>query len=491
MATADIVSPEEDKPMADEAVKSAVKGKRKAEVEPEAETETCSAKKAKTINEGFCVFIGNLNKTKTYEEIKTSLVNYLMTESVLFQDIRLDTTRTFAYVDLASEFDLTKALSLSGNKVLDLPLRISKAKLKDEKKKKKRVKATVDDKAAKFSKWLSVTNLPRDATKSEIMSIFNTAVDLKFPGGTTGPSKGTAIVHFETTEHAVKALKKKRGKKLRDCVIKVNPYRSKSEAGEKTPGSAATNTLLVKNLPFVDTEAKLKKLFKTAVGFTVPKDGSKARGFAFVEFKTVADAKEAMEKPQDMKILKKEIQIEYSKSDFRPVVDEVVLTSLIVMGLTATTSEETLRTAFDGCSGARIIRDKKTAASKGFGFVDFAEKAACQAAKESMEDCEIDGKKVTVAYAKAQVTSAKPKPKDQQEKAKSGDQPAAEQANGHSENKPEDKAKTTQDEPKPSGDVSKRSKRQRKNKKKGLKRAAQDDSKDGAKDAKKEVEVTE
>lgn len=57
--------------------------------------------------------------------------------------------RTFAYVDLASELDLTKTLSLSGNKFLDLPLRISKAKLKDEKekKKKKRVKATAEDKA--------------------------------------------------------------------------------------------------------------------------------------------------------------------------------------------------------------------------------------------------------------------------------------------------------------------------------------------------------
>ena len=42
---------------------------------------------------GFCVFIGNLNKTKKYEEIKSALVSYLLTESLLVQDIRLHTDR--------------------------------------------------------------------------------------------------------------------------------------------------------------------------------------------------------------------------------------------------------------------------------------------------------------------------------------------------------------------------------------------------------------
>ncbi|KAG7277393.1 hypothetical protein CRUP_033348, partial [Coryphaenoides rupestris] len=326
MVKSEIVSPEQDKPMADKAgktVKLKVKVKRKAESEPEAEAESCSPKKPKTVNDGFCVFIGNLNKTKSYDELKTSLGNYLMTQSLLVQDIRLDINR------------------------------VSKAKLKEEKikKKKKRVKATAEMKAAKFSKWLSVTNLPHNSTKSEIMGIFNTAEDVIF---------------------------------------------------------------------------------------------------AFVEFKTVADAKEAMEMAQGTKILKKEIQVGYCKSKFRPVVDEVLLTTLIVMGLAETTSEETLKTVFEGSAGARIIRDKKTALSKGFGFVDFAGKEACQAAKESMEDCEIDGKKVTVAYAKVQITSAKPKAKDQQDAAKPGDQPAAEQANSRSEAEPEAKAKTTQDEAKPS-----------------------------------------
>lgn len=36
-----------------------------------------------------------------------------------------------------------------------------------------------------------------------------------------------------------------------------------------------------------------------------------------------------------------------------------------------------------------------------FGFVEFESEEICKAVKEAMEDCEIDGSKVTVAYAKA------------------------------------------------------------------------------------------
>lgn len=35
-----------------------------------------------------------------------------------------------------------------------------------------------------------------------------------------------------------------------------------------------------------------------------------------------------------------------------------------------------------------------------FGFVDFESDENCKAVKDSMEDCEIDGSKVSVAYAK-------------------------------------------------------------------------------------------
>lgn len=40
--------------------------------------------------------------------------------------------RKYAYVDLASEMDLTKALKLNGDVILDNPMKIAKAKVKSE-----------------------------------------------------------------------------------------------------------------------------------------------------------------------------------------------------------------------------------------------------------------------------------------------------------------------------------------------------------------------
>ncbi|CAL8367088.1 unnamed protein product [Boreogadus saida] len=423
MASAEIVVPEEEKPKAEEAVVT-VDGKRKAE----SEDTICPTKKLKTVNEGFCVFIGNLNKTHKHEEIKTSLVNYLLKESLVVQDIRLHTDRTFAYVDLANEIDMAKALTLNGKKVLDLPMRISKAKVKvkvnvKDDKRRRRAKPTAEQKAAKFDKWLSVTNLPHKATKAEVMGIFITAVDVTFPGGTSGPTSGIAVLHFETKELAEKAMKKKKGKKLRDRVIKINAYRCKNDKNTEAialkPLRGApppTNTLVIKNLPRLESQTKLKKIFKNAVSINVPKDGSTARGLAFVEFKTDKEAMDAMEMARGVTILKKAINVEYSRTKYQPAklvqANEVLLTTLKVTGLDEKTSEETLATMFEGCTTTRIIRDEKTSTSKGYGFVDFAKKEDCQAAKESMEDCEMNGKKLTLAYAMHQTRPlTKPKRK--------------------------------------------------------------------------------
>lgn len=43
-----------------------------------------------------------------------------------------------------------------------------------------------------------------------------------------------------------------------------------------------------------------------------------------------------------------------------------------------------------------------------FGFVEFESEETCQAVKEAMKDCEIDGSKVTVACAKLKAGETEP-----------------------------------------------------------------------------------
>ena len=45
--------------------------------------------------------------------------------------------------------------------------------------------------------------------------------------------------------------------------------------------------------------------------------------------------------------------------------------TLFVKGLSEDTTEETLKELFDGSIRARIVTDRETGSSKGFGFVDF------------------------------------------------------------------------------------------------------------------------
>lgn len=55
---------------------------------------------------------------------------------------------------------------------------------------------------------------------------------------------------------------------------------------------------------------------------------------------------------------------------------------------------------FGTVTSATVIMDKRTGRSKGFGFVEFEDAAAVQAAISGMDGQEIDGRPVKVAEAR-------------------------------------------------------------------------------------------
>ncbi|ELW63951.1 Nucleolin [Tupaia chinensis] len=65
-----------------------------------------------------------------------------------------------------------------------------------------------------------------------------------------------------------------------------------------------------------------------------------------------------------------------------------------------TLTRETLKESFDSSIRVRVVIDRETGFSKGFGFVDFNSEEVAKAAKEAMEDGEVDGNKVTLGWAK-------------------------------------------------------------------------------------------
>ncbi|KAM4552403.1 nucleolin-like isoform 2-T2 [Odontesthes bonariensis] len=377
-----------------------VNGKRKAEPA----TETSSSKKTKLINDGFCLFVGNLNTSKTFEEIKDSLAKYFMTQSLLFHDIRLARSRKHAFVDLASEMDLAKALTLNGEKVLDKPVKIAKAKVKSEDKEK--VKALPLDKKAKDARCLFLKNLPYDATKEDIFKIFRKAIAVRFPGGAEGPSQGIAFVEFRNETIAQKVHEKIQGAKIQDRVLIVdtvgepNVPKANADGNKATAEAPPNNTLFLSNLSYNVKEKHLKNVFQKAISISIPHSKGKPRGYAFIEFRAVADAEKALQSSQNIKICKRVPKVQFCDARAKPEKEKVQSKTLIVVGLAEKTTAETLKSAFEGALSARVTVNKDTGPSKRFGFVEFESEEHCTSTKEAMEDCEIDGRKVTVAYAK-------------------------------------------------------------------------------------------
>ncbi|XP_023270507.1 nucleolin-like [Seriola lalandi dorsalis] len=379
----------------------AVNGKRKTH----SNVDISPSKKTKLINDGFCVFVGNLNTSKSFEEVRDSLANYFMTQSLLVQDIRLDRSKKHAHVDMASEMDVTKALTLNGEKILDKPLTIAKAKVKSEDK----VKAPQVDKKVKDARCLFLKNIPYTATKKDILKVFHKAVAVRFPGGTKDPSKGIAFVEFKNKTIAKKVQQKKQGVKLQgrvlivDCVgeTAVPKVTNATDEDSNTKAAAPPNNILfVSNLLYRVKEKSLNKIFPKAVSIKMPQSKGKSKGYAFVEFATVADAEKALQESQNMKISKRQIRVQFFELREKPPKAKVISKTLIVRGLAEKTTAETLKGAFEEALSARVTVDKETGVSKSFGFVEFASEEKCKAVKEAMEDCEIDGSKVNVAYAK-------------------------------------------------------------------------------------------
>uniref|UniRef100_A0A3B4TR16 Nucleolin n=1 Tax=Seriola dumerili TaxID=41447 RepID=A0A3B4TR16_SERDU len=362
-------------------------GKRKAE----SKKDTPPAKKAKSEGEGFCLFVGNLNSNKDFDEIKSSLRKFFSKNSLEVADVRLGGSKKFGYVDFSTEEDMQKALELNGKKFMGQELKLDRARSKD---------SSQEGKKERDARTLFVKNLPFSATADDLREVFEDAVDVRLPPGQNGSNRGIAYIEFKTEAEAEKMLEEAQGADVQGRSIMIDYVGEKSQKGAKV---GASKTLVVNNLAFSATEEVLQSTFEKAVSIRIPQKDGRVKGFAFVEFESTDDAKEALENLNNTEIEGRSIRLEYSQNsggrdggrgNSGPT------KTLFVKGLSEDTTDQTLKDSFDGAVAARIVTDRDTGSSKGFGFVDFDNEDDCKAAKEAMEDGEIDGSKVTLDYAK-------------------------------------------------------------------------------------------
>ncbi|NXY78668.1 NUCL protein, partial [Glareola pratincola] len=373
-------------------------GKRKKEMANKSAPE---AKKKKTDGpaSAFSLFVGNLTPNKDYDELKTGIKEFFGKKNIEVLDVRIGASKRFGYVDFSSAEDLDKALQLNGKKLMGLEIKLEKAKSKETIK---------ENKKERDARTLFVKNLPYRLTEDEMRDVFKNALEIRIVLNKEGNSKGMAYIEFKTEAEANKALEEKQGAEIdgRAMVIDFTGEKSQQDH-QKGGGERESKTLIVNNLSYAASEETLQELFKKASSIKVPQTNQgRPKGYAFVEFPTAEDAREALNSCNNTEIEGRAIRLEFSSpawqkgnTNARGGFNQQSKT-LFVRGLSEDTTEETLRESFEGSISARIVTDRDTGSSKGFGFVDFSSPEDAKAAKEAMEDGEIDGNKVILDFAK-------------------------------------------------------------------------------------------
>ncbi|XP_072897304.1 nucleolin isoform X1 [Hemitrygon akajei] len=361
-------------------------GKRKKE-EQKAAT---PAKKQKTDSAAFSLFVGNLNSEKNFEELKKALNDFFTKKKLTVAGVRIGGSRRFGYVDFETEEQLEKALKFNGNKVLGQVVKLDKARSKESHQ-------------DRDNRTLFVKNLPFKITQDDLKEIFEDAIDIRIPTARDGSgTRGIAYIEFETEATAEMVLKQKQGIDVEGRSIVIDYAGAKSTFNTKSgQAQQGSDTLTINNLAYSATEATLQDIFEKASSIKIPEKNGKPKGYAIVKFESIEDAKEALESHNNTEIEGRNVRIEYNQGQRGGDVSK----TLFIRGLSEDTTEETLKEAFEGAANARIVTDRDSGKSKGFGFVDFTSEEDAKAAKELMEDGEIDGCKVTLDFARPKFDS--------------------------------------------------------------------------------------
>ncbi|CAK6448331.1 unnamed protein product [Pipistrellus nathusii] len=384
---------DEDEEEEEEPVKEAPgKGKKKMakqKAAPEAKKQKVEATEPTT---GFSLFVGNLNFSKSAPELKTGISEVFAKNNLAVVDVRIGVSRKFGYVDFESAEDLEKALELTGLKVFGNEIKLEKPKGKDSKK-------------DRDARTLLAKNLPYKVTQDELKEVFEDAMEIRLVSK-DGKSKGIAYIEFKTEADAEKTLEEKQGTEIDGRSISLYYTGEKGQnqdhrGGKNSTWSGESKTLVLSNLSYSATEETLQEVFEKATFIKVPQNqNGKSKGYAFIEFASFEDAKEALNSCNKREIEGRAIRLELQGPRGSPNARSQPSKTLFVKGLSEETTEETLKESFDGSVRARIVTDRETGSSKGFGFVDFNSEEDAKAAKEAMEDGEIDGNKVTLDWAK-------------------------------------------------------------------------------------------
>lgn len=267
---------------------------------------------------------------------------------------------------------------------------------------------------------LFLGNLSYDASEDSIRRAFSkcgTIVSVRIQVGDDGRPRGFGYIQFGSVEEARRGLSLSGseidGREIRCDFAGQRKPRAPRPTGPTNPPS---NTLFVGNLAFDATEADIRDAFRsfgTVTGVRIAKDqDGRCKGFGYVEFDSVEAATAALQTP-DITICGREVRCDFATAQVEraprqspplrghneprsPPSD-----TLYVANLSYRATGRDLEShfgQFGSITSARVIQDRDTGRSKGFGYVTFGDEASAVRAMQSAPPI-IDEREVRCDFA--------------------------------------------------------------------------------------------
>ncbi|XP_065891260.1 uncharacterized protein [Dysidea avara] len=363
-----------------------------------------------TVNRGThpptsTLYVNRLSPDTTVPQLKTAFEGCVDAKIIMKHGKSLG----YGFVSYASVeeakavFDEQKDIKLDG-KVLFIDF--SEAKVEDVSIKRRNVlpsisstKETVWREDSQPSSRLFVSNLYWHTTDDMLKAAFEGCIDAEIirQGGI---SKGFGFVEYASLEEAKAVYDKQEKIIVDDRVLRIE-YATPKQTKERCPPSS---TLYVNNLSTSTTESMLKAAFEGCIEARIIWEPGKAKGYGFVDFASVEEAKAVLDKRETIEVDGKVLSIRFSAKEAEDVSpntfwreDNPPSSKLFVQKFYHHTTEDTLKAAFEGCVDAVIIR--QNGESKGFGFVEYASLEEAKAVYDQQGKIKVDGHVVLINYA--------------------------------------------------------------------------------------------
>ncbi|KAJ6264349.1 nucleolin [Drechslerella dactyloides] len=221
----------------------------------------------------------------------------------------------------------------------------------------------------------------------------------------TRRSLGYAYVNYNNTADGERALEE-----LNYTLIKGRPCRIMWSQRDPALRKTGHGNVFIKNL---DTAIDNKALHDTFAAFgnilsckVAQDENGNSKGYGFVHYETAEAATNAIKHVNGMLLNEKKVFVGHHipKKERQSKFDEMKanFTNVYVKNIDAEVSDEEFRTLFEKfgqITSASLARDSDSGASRGFGFVNFANHEAAAAAVEALHDTELKGQTLFVGRA--------------------------------------------------------------------------------------------